>query len=451
MKVLPDDYTFTFIPRDAELTFRDPNDAFNTTPRKASSSIVISCSYNVAAIVAAMVQTCYAILTLYRARGNQISRYGFTAFGLTVAPYAVMSIVNLLGSLSSPSYPAMYLVRSNAMTELEEEYQYHFESVVGTVLPAADSSYGRDARGNVPSESAQPQSIPVATERNVTAIAKPGTGVAPESLPLMSSSKDVEGPSEIAETEGQTGVVEVVEAPGASADDSPSNAEALPGSDLPPGASEGSLPKTSRNEPAWFETVLKNLLMLDQTNLDHTLDNVTNHIFSSLDSSFTLPTNLSRLDRLGIIQAMMTLLATVLKIGIITVLVGPALMFVCFRPHHAVFFVVASIPLVVIGALTHFSFGESTPTQGIWISVWYLTNWAAGLFTLDGSFFLKFALIFGEALFGSQYRAILSNTWFSDSRSLKLFILLGYSAPAVGVFVGVARMIDDYGDCRLLD
>lgn len=64
-----------------------------------------------------MSQTLFATATLYRARVNQLSRFGYAAFGLTVAPYAVMSIVNLLRSLFTPEYPTMYLIESSIAAE----------------------------------------------------------------------------------------------------------------------------------------------------------------------------------------------------------------------------------------------------------------------------------------------------------------------------------------------
>lgn len=44
--------------------------------------------------IAAVVQAISAGITLYRTRGDQIDRYGFTSFGFTVVPYLVMSVVN---------------------------------------------------------------------------------------------------------------------------------------------------------------------------------------------------------------------------------------------------------------------------------------------------------------------------------------------------------------------
>ncbi len=65
----------------------------------------------------AISQTLYASATLYRAKGDQIKQYGFAAFGLTVSPYLIMSIVNLISTLLTPDYPTAYLVRSDAMVE----------------------------------------------------------------------------------------------------------------------------------------------------------------------------------------------------------------------------------------------------------------------------------------------------------------------------------------------
>jgi hypothetical protein len=57
------------------------------------------------------------MFTLYRARGNQIERFGYAAFGLTVAPYAVVSVLNLLGSGLCPEFAALYMVESLIMKE----------------------------------------------------------------------------------------------------------------------------------------------------------------------------------------------------------------------------------------------------------------------------------------------------------------------------------------------
>lgn len=67
-------------------------------------------------------QLIFASSTLYEARGDQIERYGYAAFGLTVAPYAWMSFLNLVGNLVCPQYATMYIVESSSMDELKAPF-----------------------------------------------------------------------------------------------------------------------------------------------------------------------------------------------------------------------------------------------------------------------------------------------------------------------------------------
>lgn len=64
-----------------------------------------------------MMQTLYGSFTLFRARGDQIERFGFAAFGLTVVPYILMSIMSLCGALLVPDYQALHVVRSYELDE----------------------------------------------------------------------------------------------------------------------------------------------------------------------------------------------------------------------------------------------------------------------------------------------------------------------------------------------
>jgi hypothetical protein len=78
-------------------------------------------NYNLLKSGVSLGQAIFACFTLYRTRGDQLSMYGYAAPGLTVAPYAIMSIVNLLGSLLCPEYPALYLVESEPMQEARKQ------------------------------------------------------------------------------------------------------------------------------------------------------------------------------------------------------------------------------------------------------------------------------------------------------------------------------------------
>jgi len=93
----------------------------------------LSSTNNLAKGLIAISQTLYASATLYRAKGDQIKQYGFAAFGLTVSPYLIMSIVNLISTLLTPDYPTAYLVRSDAMVEASKREGAKFEGVVGSI------------------------------------------------------------------------------------------------------------------------------------------------------------------------------------------------------------------------------------------------------------------------------------------------------------------------------
>jgi hypothetical protein len=82
----------------------------------------VSSSYNVPQVLISVVQLIFALVTLYRTRGDQLNKYGYSAFGLTVLPYFIMSLINLAGNIVTPTYSNLYLVHSR---ELEEFERFH--------------------------------------------------------------------------------------------------------------------------------------------------------------------------------------------------------------------------------------------------------------------------------------------------------------------------------------
>ena len=123
LQPLPDGYRFQIIPKNVKVS------------PLCCSAINICKSHNSLKSIASVIQLSYACVTLYRSRGDQISRYGFAAFGLTVIPYAIMSLVNLIANILSPDYPSLYMVRSEVMVEAERRGGL-FDGTVGIIETA---------------------------------------------------------------------------------------------------------------------------------------------------------------------------------------------------------------------------------------------------------------------------------------------------------------------------
>ena len=124
------------------------------TKLQPKADVEISSSYSLAQGLVAVFQTLYASTTLYRARGDQIERYGYAAFGLTVAPYLVMSIINLVSTILTPSYPTQFMVESEIMREAARRDGAQFNGVVGilkndqSVRKVADMVFKFDEQGH---------------------------------------------------------------------------------------------------------------------------------------------------------------------------------------------------------------------------------------------------------------------------------------------------------------
>lgn len=105
---LPPNYALALLPPGTELMALAVSNA-------VKSEIVISNSYGVVKAFTGMVQIVSSLYTLYTAYGQQIERYGYAAFGFTVLPYTIMSILNVCANLVEASYDCLFLVRSDVM------------------------------------------------------------------------------------------------------------------------------------------------------------------------------------------------------------------------------------------------------------------------------------------------------------------------------------------------
>ena len=105
-------------------------------------TIQLSSNLNTPKALIAIFQFIYASVTLYKTKGDQIERYGFAAFGLTVIPYLIMTLVNLIGNVITPEFPKRYIVHSAIMDEAKQCSGARFEGIVGTI---ESQTYSLDA------------------------------------------------------------------------------------------------------------------------------------------------------------------------------------------------------------------------------------------------------------------------------------------------------------------
>jgi hypothetical protein len=93
---LPKGYDWLRLPRNTRvLPYGRP--LIESQPASGETAEVrLPTSFSVAQPIIAIFQTVSAGWTLYKASGDQIDQFGFAAFGLTVTPYLLMSIINFL-------------------------------------------------------------------------------------------------------------------------------------------------------------------------------------------------------------------------------------------------------------------------------------------------------------------------------------------------------------------
>ncbi|KAF2469420.1 uncharacterized protein BDR25DRAFT_356652 [Lindgomyces ingoldianus] len=104
-----------------------------------TGSSQLSSYHSVSKGVIAIFQLIFASYTFVRTKGDQLDRYGYAAYGLTVAPYLIMSFINLVSAIFSPDYSHVYLVSSEAMEEARRRADGHFEGVIWIIDVGQDT------------------------------------------------------------------------------------------------------------------------------------------------------------------------------------------------------------------------------------------------------------------------------------------------------------------------
>ncbi|KAK4149554.1 hypothetical protein C8A00DRAFT_46849 [Chaetomidium leptoderma] len=131
---LPRGYSWANVDDEAVIEWTGPP----TRPQDVTGGLPGLCSnYNWIQSLVAIFQVGGAAFTLYESRGNQTDHYGYTAFGLTVVPYLIMSILNLFAQVLTASYPNVYMVGSPEMDEARRRGGV-FDGVVGRLVPLVE-------------------------------------------------------------------------------------------------------------------------------------------------------------------------------------------------------------------------------------------------------------------------------------------------------------------------
>ncbi|KDQ52008.1 hypothetical protein JAAARDRAFT_492938 [Jaapia argillacea MUCL 33604] len=104
-----------------------------------NKSIVLSRSQSYVKMAISVAQLVYSVITIYRTKGNQLERFGYAAFGLSVFPYAFMSLANFICIGVVGEYTHLYMLRTAVMREAK---------LRGGIFPGAIGSIkGEDRNG----------------------------------------------------------------------------------------------------------------------------------------------------------------------------------------------------------------------------------------------------------------------------------------------------------------
>jgi len=82
-------------------------------------------------MITSIVQLFSSSIALYRARGSQLEQYGYAAFGLSVFPHLLMSLVNLGCAVILGEYPYLCPLWTPILEEAQERSEFDVTNKVG--------------------------------------------------------------------------------------------------------------------------------------------------------------------------------------------------------------------------------------------------------------------------------------------------------------------------------
>lgn len=137
-------YALSCVPADVKLYLRNSGSAAVPSTIsdgiKRSGDMRVACAHDFPRLLFSLTQTLSGGFALYKAKGSQVERYGFAAFGFTVIPYIAVSIINFLGTLLTSEYETVFLVHSSIMDEMVARGGL-VDGVVGTLEAPIDNDF----------------------------------------------------------------------------------------------------------------------------------------------------------------------------------------------------------------------------------------------------------------------------------------------------------------------
>ena len=120
-----------------------------------TSGTRLASTQNAPRILFSFIQTISGGYSLYRAQGKQIDRYGYAAYGLTVLPYMIVSVINFAGSLLSSEYEMVYMIHSRTMEEM-----IHRGGIMDGVIGSLEcNEESRDLNSSISEERVIPEGV----------------------------------------------------------------------------------------------------------------------------------------------------------------------------------------------------------------------------------------------------------------------------------------------------
>ncbi|EIW79713.1 hypothetical protein CONPUDRAFT_74074 [Coniophora puteana RWD-64-598 SS2] len=94
-------------------------------------------------VVISIAQIMFASFTLYQAAENQVDVFGYAAYGLSVIPYLMQSVVNLFTGYFTGEYPCAFVIKTSILAEaigrMGPEKAKKFSGEVGTPKEPKDT------------------------------------------------------------------------------------------------------------------------------------------------------------------------------------------------------------------------------------------------------------------------------------------------------------------------